>query len=115
MAKETYPKPRGNARPKPKLTLVPNTDNPEFGVTREAYEEQVFRRADHFNVVRYNSHNGSEITTVKSFPHALHLAHGKPRHLIYAVVSHTSEAFCISPKEYNRYAEIWLSLPRRAM
>ncbi len=108
MAKEIYPLPKA-ATP---LKLVSSQETPEWA-SRDEYEESVFRRADHFNVVRYTSHNGSQITTVKTFPEAIYLAHEKPRHLIYAVVSMTGEAFCISPKDHERWAEVWLGMPRR--
>lgn len=103
MTKETYPLPGAPLR------LVFNNTNPEYGATRQQWEERVFRNAHHYNVVRIATHQGSEITTVDTFAKALHLVHEADGHrkLIY-VVTEQAEAFCMSPKDYPRFAELEL-------
>lgn len=103
MPKETYPV---TGVP---LKVVIDNANPEYGQNRAEWEEHVFRRADHFNVVRFNAGGGSEIATVKNFVEALFLAHGKERHLIY-VAALNGDAFCMSPNEYERFAQITLEM-----
>lgn len=106
MAKETYPLPRQAPR------LVYNNTNPEYGATREQYEERVFRQAHHFNVVRFTPTHGDFIATVKTFPEAIYLALGdesEGNKLIY-VVTERGDAFCMSPKDYGKYALLHLAL-----
>jgi hypothetical protein len=59
--------------------------------------------------MRFGTHNGSEIKTVKSFAVAVYLAHNNPRMLIYAVTDE-GQAFCIPKKDYGKYAQLWLSM-----
>lgn len=99
---ESYPHPTQ----RPKLRLV-RADNPEFGETQRDWEEQIFREASHFNVVRFGTHNGSESCVTASFPVALYLAHLKPRTLLY-VVAGSGRAFCMSHKDYAKFAQLWL-------
>jgi hypothetical protein len=106
--KEHYPLPKTNQP----LTLAASNREPEFGATREEFEERLFRTADHFNIVRFGTHNGSEIKTVRNFAEAIYWAHNNPRVLIY-VVTLSGNAFCMSRKDYNRYAEIWLSMRKQ--
>jgi|SRR6185312_5027575 len=106
--KETYPAPRG------KPVLVSSNPDPDFSGDRRQYEDRVFRRADHFNIVRFTSHSGSQTCTVKTFAEAVYVAHKEPRALIYAVDSRTGDAFCIVREDWSHYAEVWLSLhPRK--
>lgn len=104
---DSYPHPKPRAKPK-HLRLASTTPLSEFGNSREEFEERIFRSAFCFNVVRFGSHNGSEIATVTRFPQALALAQGNKRVLIYCVNS-AGNAFCIPWKEYPKYAELWLS------
>lgn len=106
MPKETYPQP-GVTPGRPRLAYA--NPNPEYGATREQWEERVFRQASHYNVVRFKALGGSDIATVKSFPLALYLAHkeGGERKLIY-VVTEQGEAFCMSPKDYDKFAQLYL-------
>lgn len=101
MSKETYPLP-GQTPGRPRLVY-----QNEFGVTREAYEERVFRQAHHYNIVRFRPGGGSDITTVKEFPLALWIAHLKDdhRYLLYVVTEH-GDAFCMSHKDYAKFALI---------
>lgn len=103
MAKETYPLP--GQRPK----LVYNNTSPEYGATREQWEERLFRQAHHYNVVRITAGNGSEIMTTDNFAVALAAAYDKDRTLIY-VVTEREEAFCMSPKDYPKFAALYLDL-----
>lgn len=100
--KETYPVPGK----RPHLTLVPTG---EYGNTLDEFEEKIFREADHFNVVRFGTHNGSEIKTVKSFAEAVYIASNDPRILIYAVAL-SGRAFCLARKDFGKFAEIWLEM-----
>lgn len=102
MPQETYPLPGAP------LKLVYNNENPEYGAPRAQWEERVFRQATHFNVVRIVAGNGSDIATVDTYAKALHLAYGKLRTLIYVVAPR--EAFCMSNKDYGKFAEIALSM-----
>lgn len=108
MARETYPTP-GQTPGRPRLVF--NNENPEFGATRDQLEERIFRQAHHYNVVRFRPGGGSDITTVDSFPLALWIAHLKdgPRYLLY-VVTERGEAFCMSHKDYAKYAELYLQM-----
>ncbi len=108
--KERYPRSTPSTRLK-HLRLATSNRKPEFGATREAFEERIFRCANHFNVVRFGVPSGSEIKTVKTFSEAIYNAHGNPRALIYAVAL-SGDAFCISKTEYGKYAEVWLSMRR---
>ncbi len=105
----TYPTPKPRVRVR--LKVAASNDAPEFGATREQYEERIFRAAMCFNVVRFGTHNGSEIATTNSYPKALALAHGNPRALIYVVASDGS-AFCMPSKDYLKYAEIHLGMSK---
>lgn len=103
--REPYPAPAS------RLRVVHTNDYPI--PTREQWEERVFRSASHFNICRFTSHNGSSICTVKTFPEALYITHeganDHDRRLIYAV-NDIGEGFCISPKEYEKFAQITLDL-----
>ena len=110
--KTPYPQPKSPSQRLSHLRLAVSNREPEYGRTREEFEERVFRCASHFNVVRYGTFNGSEIATVKSFPVALAVAHDNPRMLVYAVSSE-GLAFCIPKKDYGKYAEIWLSMAEK--
>ena len=105
--RDHYPPPHQSKRPH----LATSQREPEFGTTVDEWEERIFRVASHFNVVRYGTHNGSEVATVATFPKALALAGNNARALIYAV-TYEGRAFCIPSKAYQHYAEIWLSLRR---
>jgi hypothetical protein len=107
--KTTYPQPKSPSQRLTHLRLAASNREPEFGATREAFEERVFRTASHFNIVKYGTFNGSEIATVKSFAVAVYLAHENPRMLIYAVTD-DGRAFCIPKKDYEKFAEIWLGM-----
>ena len=101
---DEYPLPK-----KPKLRLIVNTKpDPAFSGTREEWEEYVFTRADHFNIVRFGSHNGSESTTVGSFAEAIHIALNNPRALIYAACTGSGDAFCVARKDWEKFARITL-------
>jgi hypothetical protein len=107
---DTYPAPKsGRSSPK----VVVRNETPEFGNTRDEFEERIFRTADHFNVIRYGVPAGSECATVATFPEAMALAHNNPRVLVYVVSTTLGHAFCMGRKDYNRYAEIWLSMSNR--
>jgi len=109
MTNDTYPAP--NKRAKLELIITEGTQpDPAFSGTREQWEEYVFRRADHFNVVRYNSHNGSEIMTLDTFAKAIYIASGNPRSLIYAVCAGSCDAFCVARGDWEKYARITLEL-----
>ena len=108
---DTYPKPKLPSQRLSHLRLAASNREPEFGATREVFEERVFRCATHFNVVRYGTHNGSEIKTVKTFSEAIYNAYGNPRALIYAVTN-DGRAFCIPKTQYGKYAEVWLSMAK---
>ena len=110
--KTPYPQPKSPSQRLSHLRLAASNREPEYGTTREAFEERVFRTASHFNIVKYGTFNGSEIATVKSFAVAVYLAHANPRMLIYAVSSE-GLAFCIPKKDYGKYAEIWLSMAEK--
>lgn len=105
MTRDTYPPPGFN----PRLRLASVNETPEFGATREQWEERIFRIADHFNVVRHNPGGGSDIATVKTFTEALFLAHNKERHLVY-VVTLNGDAFCMPPKDYAKFADMTLKM-----
>ena len=107
--KTIYPQPKSPSQRLSHLRLAASNREPEFGATREVFEERAFRTATHFNVVRFGTHNGSEIATVKSFAVAVYLAHDNPRMLIYAVSSE-GQAFCIPKKDYGKYAQIWMGM-----
>ena len=108
----SYPHPKPRAKPK-HLRLASTTPLNEFGNSREEYEERIFRSAICFNVVRFGSHNGSEIATTDTFPKALALAATSQRSLIYAVNS-AGDAFCIPKSSYLYYSEVWLGMRRAA-
>lgn len=106
MAKETYPLPGQG----PKLAYV--NPHPEYGATRQQWEERVFRQASHFNVIRLTSHQGSFIATVRTFAEALYLTledKEEGRKLLYTVAPN-GEAFCMSPKDYGKFAELTLKM-----
>jgi hypothetical protein len=107
--KNTYPQSKSPSQRLSHLRLAASNREPEFGASREEFEERVFRCASHFNVVRFGTHNGSEIKTVKTFSEAIYNAYGNSRALIYAVSSE-GQAFCIPQKQYEHYAEIWLGM-----
>ena len=90
----------------PRLRLVRDAD-PEFGETQQNFEEQIFKEAAYFNIVRFGTHNGSESATTDKFPVALALAHQKPRTLLY-VVADSGRAFCMSHRDYEKFARLWL-------
>ena len=107
MSKEPYPLP---GQTPGRLRLIVDNPNPEFGATREEYEERVFHDASHFNIVRFKAHGGSEIATTPSFRKALviALANDEHRYLIY-VVGKNGEAFCMSPKDYPKFARLYVN------
>lgn len=108
MPSETYPPP-GTA-PWPRLAY--DNPNPEYGISRADWEERVFRHADHFNVARFTPTTGTFIATVKTFAEALYLAledEAEGRKLIYVVGAHY-DAFCMSPKDYPKFAELTLKM-----
>ena len=107
--KNTYPQSKSPSQRLSHLRLAASNREPEYGATREEFEERVFRVASHFNIMRFGTHNGSEIKTVKSFAVAVYLAHNNPRMLIYAVTDE-GQAFCIPKKDYGKYAQLWLSM-----
>ena len=107
--KTTYPQPKSLSQRLSHLRLAASNREPEFGASREAFEERIFRCASHFNVVRFGTHNGSEIKTVKTFSEAVYNAYGNPRALVYAITIN-GDAFCIPRKEWNHYAEVWMSM-----
>ena len=108
MSKESYPLP---GQTPGRLRLVVNNPTPEFGTNREQYEERVFRQAHHYNIVRFRPGGGSEIHTTEDFRTALHTALQKNdhRYLLY-VVTERGEAFCMSHKDYGKYAQIFLQM-----
>lgn len=110
MPRETYPVP-GQHPGRPRL--VYDNPNPEFGVTRDQYEERLFRNAAYFNVVRFRAFSTPEVATTPSFRKALVIAHSNDayRYLIY-VVTHNGEAFCMAPKDHAKYAEIFLQMQK---
>lgn len=93
--------------------MVCDNPNPEFGATREQYEERVFRAASYYNVVRFRAYGESEIATTTSFRKALTIAHTNDEHryLIY-VVAENGEAFCMAPKDHAKFAEIFLQITK---
>ena len=103
---ESYPLPTQH----PKLRLVRDAD-PEFGETQQHFEEQIFKEAAYFNIVRFGTHNGSESATTDKFPVALALAHQKPRTLLY-VVAASGRAFCMSRHDFPKFAQLWLEKQR---
>ena len=108
----SYPHPKPRAKPK-HLRLASTTPLNEFGNSREEFEERIFRSVSYFNVIRFGTHNGSEIKTVMAFPEALAAVGNNPRALIYAVNS-AGDAFCIPKSSYLYYSEVWLGMRRAA-
>lgn len=102
MTNDTYPLPRADLR------IAASNINPEY-TTVEEREDAIFGRADHFTVVRFGTHNGSESTTRPSFAEAVYLAHDNPRALVYAVCSITGESFCVARKRWEHFAEVCLN------
>lgn len=108
--KETYPAPKAG-RTRHLSVVANNAYKGEFGNSLAEFEERIFRGAICFNVVRFGTHNGSECQTTDSFPRALYLAHQQTRTLIY-VVSSDGRAFCMSHKDYGKFATLWLGMKR---
>lgn len=106
MPRETYPQP-GQTPGRPRLVYT--NLSPEFGATREQYEERIFRQASHYNIVRLRAGGGSEIATTTDFREALTvvLTEDDHRYLLY-VVTENGEAFCMSHKDYAKFAEIYV-------
>ena len=107
---DTYPQParKGKKQPKPShLTLAHSFTENDFDCDLDTWEERVFRGAAYFNVVRFGSHNGSEIKTVETLPQALAEAGDNKRALIYGVCL-SGRALCIPRKAYAHYAQVWL-------
>lgn len=102
MTKETYPAHGRKTRPN-QLPLS------EYEGGWEGYEERIFNNASHFNIVRYKALGGSEVATTPSFRKALQiaLADDEHRYLIY-VVGKDGAAFCMSHKDYNKFAGIYI-------
>lgn len=109
MTNDTYP---ASKRTRLQLEVVEGNPHPDpvYGGTRQQYEEWVFRNADHFNVVRFTSHSGSQIMMLKSFASAVYVASENERSLLYAVSSKTGDAFCVVRDEWPKYAELTLEL-----
>lgn len=99
MSKETYPVPGSALKPQ-NLQY-----RGEFGANQKEFEEQTFRNANHFTVVRFGTHNGSEAATFESFARAVYEAHQNPRALVYAVTL-AGRHFCIPHSEFEKYAQI---------
>lgn len=91
---------------RPKLRLVREND-PEFGLTQTDWEERIFQNVSHFSIVKFGVPEGSVCFTTDSFPKALAAAHGDKRILIY-VVNPEGRAFCMSHKDYAKFATLWL-------
>ena len=88
----------------------PVTDHePEFGHTREEYEDGIFLTVSYFSVVRFGVPSGSQCATTNSFPKALALAHDNDRALIYCI-NIAGRAFCIPKKQYEHFAVLWMSM-----
>jgi len=104
--KETYPAPKAGRTRHLSVVASNAARTAEYGDSLAAFEERIFRGAICFNVVRFGVPAGSECQTTDSFPRALWLAHQQPRTLIY-VVSSDGRAFCMSHKDYGKFALIW--------
>lgn len=108
MTRETYPAP---GRAPGRLRLAVSNPELEYGAKREHYEERVFRNAHHYSIARFRPGAGSDITVVESFPLALWIAHlgDGNRYLLY-VVTEDGENFCMSHKDYAKFAEIYTQM-----
>ena len=109
MTHNTYPAPKPRRVKQPKLTVINYERQPEFGNSVQEWEERIFKRVSHFNVIKFGVPGGSQCATIAAFPQALALAHGNKRMLIYCVDTE-GRAFCMSWKDYEKFAEMWLSL-----
>lgn len=98
-----YPPPGRNAPPRSTFPL-----GTEYG-TRDEWEEQLFRNADHYNVWRFGYVTGGEVFTTKSFSEALYVACSNDRACLYVVTAEGS-GFCMGRKDYKKYADLFIKM-----